>query len=332
MKPVLDGEPLYEDHPLAFRAPRQRLLLRRARAPARVLGRVLRRLRPHLRQPLRLADVRARAGKPINGPLLLLVRSDPPARRGADAVRAGAASNRGRTSRASRILSIVVESRSTAPTGSRRRAATATLSSTARRGGPFTVNMGKISGEKVKAWWYNPRTGTSRELALMRTPARASSSARRRASAAIGCWCWTTPHATSPRRAARRGGIEQRQVARCAVTGFRSRAQNRVKAGRRPRCGSAGRGTSCPSMTTFSTAWSLSKPDMTLNGSDPSTTFRFVTRMFRITPRNLARSARSWPGRAEPRPRRRPDPSAASDPPRSPDGRVRTARRPRRNR
>ena len=29
------------------------------------------------------------------------------------------------------------------------------------QGRRFTVNMGKISGEKVKGYWYNPRTGTS---------------------------------------------------------------------------------------------------------------------------------------------------------------------------
>ena len=60
VKPVIDGEPLYEDHPLAFRSRELRLLVRRARPPARLLGRLLRRRRPHLRQPLGLADVRAR--------------------------------------------------------------------------------------------------------------------------------------------------------------------------------------------------------------------------------------------------------------------------------
>ena len=34
------------------------------------------------------------------------------------------------------------------------------------QGRPFTVNMGKISGERVRAWWYNPRTGTNRETAV----------------------------------------------------------------------------------------------------------------------------------------------------------------------
>lgn len=29
------------------------------------------------------------------------------------------------------------------------------------QGRPFTVNMWKISGERVKCWWFNPRSGDS---------------------------------------------------------------------------------------------------------------------------------------------------------------------------
>jgi hypothetical protein len=32
------------------------------------------------------------------------------------------------------------------------------------QGRPITVNMGKISGKRVKGWWYNPRTGTAAEI------------------------------------------------------------------------------------------------------------------------------------------------------------------------
>jgi hypothetical protein len=28
----------------------------------------------------------------------------------------------------------------------------------------FTVNLGKLAGPKVKAWWYNPRTGAADEI------------------------------------------------------------------------------------------------------------------------------------------------------------------------
>ena len=61
VKPVLDGEPIYEDHPVSFKAKELGPLDRRRRAPAAVLGPVHRRVRPHLRPPLRLADVGARA-------------------------------------------------------------------------------------------------------------------------------------------------------------------------------------------------------------------------------------------------------------------------------
>jgi hypothetical protein len=32
------------------------------------------------------------------------------------------------------------------------------------QGRKFTVNPGRISGDRVKAWWYNPRTGTALEI------------------------------------------------------------------------------------------------------------------------------------------------------------------------
>lgn len=35
-------------------------------------------------------------------------------------------------------------------------------------GQPFEVRMGKISGKKVKAYWYNPRTGTASKIGKFR--------------------------------------------------------------------------------------------------------------------------------------------------------------------
>jgi hypothetical protein len=32
------------------------------------------------------------------------------------------------------------------------------------QGRKFTANLAKISGSKVKGWWFNPRTGTSQEI------------------------------------------------------------------------------------------------------------------------------------------------------------------------
>ena len=89
-KPVLDGEPLYEDHPVSFNAKQARPLDRRRRPPAALLGPVQRRVRAHLRPPFGLADVAA-------GPHAdqrsadALVRGARSARRGADAARPPAA-------------------------------------------------------------------------------------------------------------------------------------------------------------------------------------------------------------------------------------------------
>ena len=69
IKPVLDGEPVYEDHPVSFDAKKSRTLDFERRAPAALLGSLQRRVRPHLRPSLGVADVDAGAA-PINNPLL----------------------------------------------------------------------------------------------------------------------------------------------------------------------------------------------------------------------------------------------------------------------
>jgi hypothetical protein len=33
-------------------------------------------------------------------------------------------------------------------------------------GQPVTVNLEKVAGEKVKAWWYDPRHGTAQEIGV----------------------------------------------------------------------------------------------------------------------------------------------------------------------
>jgi hypothetical protein len=35
-------------------------------------------------------------------------------------------------------------------------------------GRPFTVQMSKISGAQVTAWWFNPRTGTATRIGTFR--------------------------------------------------------------------------------------------------------------------------------------------------------------------
>ena len=42
-------------------------------------------------------------------------------------------------------------------------------------GRPFTVRMNKITGRKVRAWWFNPRDGTAdRDRRRSPTPANAT--------------------------------------------------------------------------------------------------------------------------------------------------------------
>jgi hypothetical protein len=36
---------------------------------------------------------------------------------------------------------------------------------------PVPVQLGKISGGKVKAWWFNPATGTAAEIGFFSTGA-----------------------------------------------------------------------------------------------------------------------------------------------------------------
>ena len=85
VKPVIDGEPIYEDHPIAFKADEHRALRLGRRAPPAVLGPVQRSLRPHVRTPFGLADVGAAAAADQQ-PADAVVRSDRPAGRRTNAV------------------------------------------------------------------------------------------------------------------------------------------------------------------------------------------------------------------------------------------------------
>ena len=107
IKPVVDGEPIYEDHPGQLQRRHPRPLDRRRRAASALLGSVRRRVRPHLRPSLGLA-VHGRPGAPRQQPADAVVRGDRAARRGADAARAARCSNRGRFSPAFRTTDLVV--------------------------------------------------------------------------------------------------------------------------------------------------------------------------------------------------------------------------------
>jgi len=160
-KPVLDGEPLYEDHPLAFRA--------------REFGYSL---DAHVRQ-YAYADVFSGAcghtygnhavwqmytpGRtPVNGPLMYWYQAIH--RPGASQMQyvRNLVESRPYLSRIpdQSLLPEVLEG-SDHLTATRGDGYVFVYSAQGRR---FSVRMGRISGSKVKAWWYNPRTGDSLEI------------------------------------------------------------------------------------------------------------------------------------------------------------------------
>jgi hypothetical protein len=158
VKPVLDGEPLYEDHPIAFRAKEHGYSFD-AHIRQRAYWAVFSGGCGHTYGNHSVWQMYAPGRQPVNGPLFYWYEA---------IHRPGAAQMR--------HLRDLIESRpylSRVPdqslvadslTGADYIAATrgdgyAFIYSA--QGRPFTVNLGKISGDRVKAWWFNPRTGTS---------------------------------------------------------------------------------------------------------------------------------------------------------------------------
>jgi hypothetical protein len=158
VKPVMDGEPLYEDHPLAFRA-RDHGYSFDAHVRQRAYWDVFSGAFGHTYGNHSVWQMYAPGRRPINGPLLYWYEA---------IHRPGAAQMQ--------YVRVLIESRpmlSRVPDqsivvdaldGADRIAATrgdGYLFVYSGQGRRFTVNMGKISGEKVKGYWYNPRTGTA---------------------------------------------------------------------------------------------------------------------------------------------------------------------------
>ncbi len=163
VKPVLDGEPLYEDHPLAFAAKVNGYSFD-AHVRQRAYWAVFSGACGHTYGNHSVWQMYAPGRQPINGPLLYWYEA---------IHRPGAAQMQ--------YVRALIESRpyfSRVPDasivvnpldGADRIVATrgdGYVCVYSAQGRPFTVNMGKISGERVRAWWYNPRTGTSREIAV----------------------------------------------------------------------------------------------------------------------------------------------------------------------
>lgn len=164
-KPVLDGEPIYEDHPVSFKA--------------NELGHSI---SSDVRRPLywnlfsgafghtyghhSVWQMWSPGKAPINGPLMPW--SDAIQQPGAAQMRHGRALMESRPflTRVPDDSIIVTDRVATSVPGAGRYRFVATRDKSgsyamiyAPVGRKFSVNLDKLSGAKVKAWWFNPRTG-----------------------------------------------------------------------------------------------------------------------------------------------------------------------------
>ena len=160
-KPVIDGEPLYEDHPLAFNS-KQFGYSFDAHVRQYAYADTFSGACGHTYGNHAMWQFYAPPGKPINGPLMdwkhAIVR---PGATQMQYVRALLESR----PMLSRVpdQSIVVDPLD----GADHIAATrgdGYLFVYSAQGRKFTVRPGKISGERLKGWWYNPRSGAAEAI------------------------------------------------------------------------------------------------------------------------------------------------------------------------
>lgn len=158
VKPVLDGEPLYEDHPIAFRSGENGYSFD-AHVRQRAYWHVFAGAHGHTYGNHSVWQMHAPGRAPINGPLQYWHEA---------IQRPGAAEMR--------HLRALIESRpflsrvpdqslvADALAGSAHIQATrgdGHLFVYSGEGRPFTVHLGKIAGERLVAHWYNPRNGVA---------------------------------------------------------------------------------------------------------------------------------------------------------------------------
>lgn len=160
-KPVLDGEPLYEDHPLAFRAKDNGYSFD-AHVRQRAYWDVFSGACGHTYGNHSVWQMYAPGRRPINGPLFYW--NEAIKRPGAAQMQYIRALIESRPY-FSRVpdISLIAE-----PLSGADRIAVARGDGYAfiysAQGRKFAVNMGKIAGSKVTAWWFNPRTGTAQRI------------------------------------------------------------------------------------------------------------------------------------------------------------------------
>ncbi len=161
-KPVVDGEPLYEDHPIGFRGgARANGFSFDAHVRQRAYWHLLAGAAGFTYGNHAVWQMYAPGRQPINGPLMFWDEA---------VLRPGAAQMRHvRTLMESRpMLARVPDQALVADTLAGPEHVQAArgddyLFVYSAQGRPFAVHMGRISGARVRAHWYNPRNGTSWE-------------------------------------------------------------------------------------------------------------------------------------------------------------------------
>jgi hypothetical protein len=160
-KPVMDAEPLYEDHPLSFRA-RELGYSFDAHVRQRAYWDIFSGAFGHTYGNHSVWQMYSPGKRRINGPLFYWFEAIH--RPGAAQMRHLRALVESRPF-LSRIpdQTIIVDVLKDADhiAGTR---GDGYLFIYSAQGRPFTVNLGKISGSTLEAWWFNPRTGSSEEI------------------------------------------------------------------------------------------------------------------------------------------------------------------------
>lgn len=162
VKPVLDGEPLYEDHPVGYDAVRQLGYAQDWHVRQRTWWTVLAGGCGVTYGHHSVWQMYQEGRMPMNRPLMYW--RDALDRPGAGQMRHLRALIESRPMLA-RVpdQSLLVEQLAGAEYVAAGRGEDYAFFYSAQ-GMPFTVNMGRISGEQVTAWWYNPRSGTSEKV------------------------------------------------------------------------------------------------------------------------------------------------------------------------
>lgn len=161
-KPVIDGEPLYEDHPIGFRAAKENGYSFDAHIRQRAYWHVFAGAFGHTYGHHSVWQMFAPGRKPINGPLNHWQEAIH--RPGADQMRhvRNLIESRPMLSRVP-DQSLVVDALKGADYIAATRGDGYAFIYSAQ-GRTFTANLGKISGDRVTAWWFNPRTGSSEKI------------------------------------------------------------------------------------------------------------------------------------------------------------------------